>query len=249
MGNLMTTHAVTYINKLKDNVYKTISVDINENTIDQIVKEDLSFHLTDKKSVSFQDFYFQTLSNENLFFNTTDFFRQFKKQYSLQGIDNGFLDELESRKREIINIIRADKLTQLYFDTFKKAKVKYNGTTKEKELGSFFAKLVHTFRPEECCALDNPIKNYFGLGKESFFISFFIISVVYKNWATDNKKIIDRIRTDFQEIDKNNKIQHSNITDFKLLDLIFWTKADRLEKQKKKRQPITRHHKTLRRKW
>ncbi len=217
-----------YISILKQTVYDRISADINEKTIDEIVKTDLvKSHLADKVSAGFQDYYFLTLDNEKLYYNSTDFFRQFKKRYSLQGIDNNYLDKLEGLKKEILKNIRADKLAQLYFDTFNKAVIKHGKDFKEKDLGSFFAKLVHTFRPDEYCALDNPIKNYFGLRKESFFISFFIISVEYKHWATDNKKLLKIIREKFKQADKKGILQHDKLTDLKLLDLIFWSKANR----------------------
>lgn len=217
-----------YISTLKQTVYDLISGDINEKTIDEIVKTDLvKSHLEDKGSASFQDYYFLTLDNEKLYNSSTDFFRQFKKRYSLQGIDNNYLDKLEGLKKEILKNIRADKLAQLYFDTFNKAVIKHGKDFKEKDLGSFFAKLVHTFRPDEYCALDNPIKNYFGLKRESFFISFFIISVEYKHWATDNKKLLKIIREKFKQADKKGILQHDKLTDLKLLDLIFWSKANR----------------------
>lgn len=217
-----------YISTLKQTVYDRISADINEKTIDEIVKTDLvKSHLDDKVSAGFQDYYFLTLDNEKLYNSSTDFFRQFKKRYSLQGIDNNYLDKLEGLKKEILKNIRADKLAQLYFDTFNKAIIKHGKDFKEKDLGSFFAKLVHTFRPDEYCALDNPIKNYFGLKKESFFISFIIISVEYKHWATDNKKLLKIIRKKFKQADKKGILQHDKLTDLKLLDLIFWSKANR----------------------
>ena len=217
-----------YISTLKQTVYDRVSADINEKTIDEIVKTDLiKSHLDDKVSAGFQDYYFLTLDNEKLYNSSTDFFRQFKKRYSLQGIDNNYLDKLEGLKKEILKNIRADKLAQLYFETFNKAIIKHGKDFKEKDLGSFFAKLVHTFRPDEYCALDNPIKNYFGLKKESFFISFFIISVEYKHWATDNKKLLKIIREKFKQADKKGILQHDKLTDMKLLDLIFWSKANR----------------------
>lgn len=224
----MTDNEQKYINILKKTVYDRISTDINEKTIDQIVNTDLAkSHLDDKVSASFQNYYFRTLNNEKVFADSTDFFRQFKKHYSLQGIDNNFLDKLEKLKKEILKNIRADKLAQLYFDTFNKAEIKHGNGIKEKDLGSFFAKLVHTFQPDEYCALDNPIKNYFGLKKESFFIAFFIISVEYKHWATDNKHLIKQLRDKFKQADKKGIIKHDQLTDLKLLDLIFWSKANR----------------------
>lgn len=227
----MATNETAYIDHLKKSVYDKISADINEHTIDSIVTEDLQFHIADNKSASFQDYYFQTLNNEKVFTSSADFFRQFKKQYSLQGIDNGFLDTLEKRKEEILKHIRADKLVHLYFGTFNKATIKHKDTIIEKDLGSFFAKLVHTFRPDEYCALDNPIKNYFGLGKESFFISFLIISVDYNKWTKDHKDLVKSIRNSFKQLDKKEIIKHDLLTNLKLLDLIFWTKANKTEKK------------------
>ncbi len=221
-----------YISRLKQTVYKQISVDINDKSVDDIVKTDLvKWYIDDKVSVGFQHYYFSTLDNEKHYFSSTDFFRQFKKQYSLQGIDNNYLDKLEGQKKEILKKIQEDNLVQLYFDTFNKAVIKHGKNSREKDLGSFFAKLVHTFRPNEYCALDNPIKDYLGLRKESFLISFFIVSVAYKHWATDNKKLIEIIRQQFKQADSNEIFQHDKITDLKLLDLIFWRKANASDKK------------------
>ena len=120
----------------------------------------------------------------------------------------------------------------LYFDIFYKAIIKHGDDLVEKDLGPFFAKLVHTFRPHEYCALDNPIKNYFGLKKESFFISFFIISSEYKHWATNNRMLMQTIKDKFIKADSNQIIKHDQLTDMKLLDLIFWSKAKNIWKRK-----------------
>jgi hypothetical protein len=224
----MNDNVRNYISNFQQSVYGLISFDINKETIDEIVKFDLiKSHIDDADSANFQNYYFLILDNEKLYNSSPDFFRQFKKMYSLQGVDNNYLDNLERHKKEILENIRSEKLAHLYFDTFNKVVIKHGKGFKEKDLGSFFAKLVHTFRPEEYCALDNPIKNYFGLKKESFFISFFIISVVYKHWATDNNKLLKTIRKELQLADKKNILQHDKLTDMKLLDLIFWSKANR----------------------
>ena len=224
----MNDNARNYISNFQQSVYDRITLDINEKTIDEIVKFDLvKSHLDDTDSANFQNYYFLILDNEKLYYSSTDFFRQFKKMYSLQGVDNNNLDDLERHKKEILENIRSEKLAQLYFERFNKVKIKHGKGFKEKDLGSFFAKLVHTFRPNEYCALDNPIKNYFGLKKESFFISFFIISFVYKHWATDNNKLLKTIRKELQLADKKDILQHNKLTDMKLLDLIFWSKANR----------------------
>jgi hypothetical protein len=221
-----------YISILKKAVFDKISADINKMGINSIVEIDLiKSHIDNTASANFQDYYFTTLDNEQQFYNSSDFFRQFKKRYALQGIDNNYLDRLEMRKKEILTQIRADSLAQLYFATFNKAEIKHGNGIKEKDLGSFFVKLVHTFRPNDYCALDNPIKNYFGLKKESFFISFLIISEEYKHWALENNKRLMSIREKFKQADKRQIIKHDNLTDMKLLDLIFWSKANRNQKK------------------
>jgi hypothetical protein len=223
----MNENELAYIDKLRKDVYAKISDYVNDTTVGKIVVNDLvKAHIEDKVSASFQNYYFATLNNEEQYFKSTDFFRQFKSQYSLQGIDNKYLDRLESNKHEILEAIH-DNLVQLYFDFFNKAEIKHGNGFKEKDLGSFFAKLVHTFRPDEFCALDNPIKNYFGLKKESFFISFFIISDEYKHWATENQQTILTIKEKFRLADKSRTLNHDLLTDLKLLDLIFWSKANK----------------------
>ena len=169
----MNDNARNYISNFQQSVYDRITLDINEKTIDEIVKFDLvKSHLDDTDSANFQNYYFLILDNEKLYYSSTDFFRQFKKMYSLQGVDNNNLDDLERHKKEILENIRSEKLAQLYFERFNKVKIKHGKGFKEKDLGSFFAKLVHTFRPNEYCALDNPIKNYFGLKKKVFSFLF-----------------------------------------------------------------------------
>lgn len=216
----------SYIDKHIATVRRQISADINDKTADNIVRKFLAFHLADKNSSSFQDYYFLTLTNEDYFLTSSTFFREFKKRYSLQGIDNGYLDRLENDKQNILSLLQTDNLTDLYFDYFAKANIKHGSTTVDKDLGSFFAKLVHTFKPADYCALDNPIKNYFGLQRESFFIAFSIISSAYKLWATDNKKLFEDIKNQFENIDSKHSIRHDRVTDLKLLDLIYWSKAN-----------------------
>lgn len=224
----MSKNEKKYISKLKQMVYNQISADICKNTIDEIVNTDLKkSHLDDKASKSFQDYYFTILDNEELYFSSTNFFSQFKKQYALQGIDNDSLNKFEKEKEDILRKIREDDLATLYFEKFYKVAVKDGAGFKKKNLGSFFTKLVHTFRPDEYCALDNPIKNYFGLSQESFFISFLIISSEYKKWATDNNELHNIIKEKLQQADNQGIMKFDKLTDLKLLDLIFWSKANR----------------------
>jgi len=223
----MNENAEQYLQFLKQKVKDKILSSINSKTIDQIIEVDLYLsHIKEKKSSAFQEYYFKTLNNEDIFLNNI-FFKQFKSKYSLQGIDNNYLDKLENAKPEILNLIRKNSLTKLYIDYFSKAKIKHGTSEIEKDFGSFFAKLVHHFSPNEYCALDNPIKQYFGLSKESFVISFFIISEQYKNWAENNQESLLKIRQRFEAKDEMRVINHKLLTDLKLLDLIFWSKANR----------------------
>jgi hypothetical protein len=223
----MSSIETNYINSLKSNVFDSLSAILTHGNIDLILKENLiNAHIKNPKSASFQKYYFSTLNNEELYLSDDKFFRKFKMEYALQGIDNGFLDKLNDNKKVILKLIQENNLVELYFHTFRKAIVKYGNKTIEKDLGSFFAKLVHTFNPSEYCALDNPIKNYFGLEKESFFISFLVISSEYSNWASKNQSIIKFLKMNFEKADKNELIVHSKLTDLKLLDLIFWSKAN-----------------------
>jgi hypothetical protein len=231
-----------YINTLRKSVYDRISAEINDETIDLIVQKDLvKSHLKNKASVSFQKYYFSILSNKRHCTASVDFFRQFKRRYSLQGIDSRYLDKLEGRKKEILKNIRSGRLAKLYFDIFHKANIKHGKYYKAKSLGSFFAKLVHTFRPDEYCALDNPIKNYFGLSKESFFVSFCIISAEYKRWSLNNNTQMNIIREKFEQADKNNLLEHHKLTDLKILDLIFWSKANTKLKRIRNKKRLSHH--------
>jgi hypothetical protein len=231
----MTTNEQVYIDIHRRNISNIIATAINDSTLDHVVKTDLyGSHVSNKKSASFQRYYFTTINNEQKYYSSGNFFNEFKKQYSLQGIDNAYLAKLESRKKEILQYIREDKLAQLYFDVFKKSSIMQRSGPVEKDLGSFFAKLVHTFKPDEYCALDNPIKDYFGLKKESFFIAFSIVSAEYKKWATDNAELMAAVRKKFIALDSGKQMSHELLSDLKILDLIFWSKANITEKIPKK---------------
>ena len=231
----MTTNEEQYIAFQKEKVFKRISAELNENSIDDIVKINLyNSHIKNKISSRFQQYYFETLNNETNFLSSENFFKKFKSRYSLQGIDNEYLDRLESRKLEILELIHKNSLSELYFEHFNRAVIKHGDSKKEKDLGSFFAKLVHHFSPHEYCALDNPIKDYFGLSKESFFIAFLIISAEYKKWAKENQQLLNTIRENFKQLDEDKILNYDLLTDHKLLDLIFWSKANLNKKVNKK---------------
>ena len=215
-----------YFENLKLAIGEKISNDINEEKLTAIVNDDLGFHLTDKASSDFQQFYFKSINNSYFYFHSNDFFNRFKYNYSLQGISNQYLQFLEENKKEIFDLIKKDKLPELYFKYFAKAKIEQKNGVVTKNLGSFFAKLVHTFQPNKYCALDNPIKNYFDLKNESFFVAFLIISESYLQWIKNHKSLINEIRENMQKIDSNHIFDFEKLTDLKILDLIFWKKAN-----------------------
>ncbi|MBK8483853.1 MAG: hypothetical protein IPL31_05785 [Saprospiraceae bacterium] len=226
----MNNHEQKYLIKRKQIVYDRISELITENNIAQIVKINLIESNTKNKSVGFQEYYFSILNKEIFFLESKDFFKRFNHEFALRT-DNFFLNELEKDKIEILKIIKEDRIDELYFDTFFRAKSKSKNGFKEKELGSFFTKLVHVFRPDDYCALDNPIKNYFGLKKEGFFIAFLIISSQYKHWTLQNAYIVKKIRDIFKDNYKSEMNIHDGLTDLKLLDLIFWNKVNLSDKK------------------
>lgn len=223
----------TYISQHITSILEKITNDINGNTVDEIVQKNLKYHSINNNSSSFQKYYFETLENKTRFLSSKTFFHEFKRRYSLQGLDKTYLDYLEENKNIILTFLEEDKLLEIYTKYFAKANIKYGEKRIDKDLGSFFAKLVHTFKPYDYCALDNPIKNYFGLKRESFFIAFSIISSAYKLWSINNGGLLASIRQDFKTIDKNTVIKHDRVTDLKLLDLIYWSKADAQLKNKK----------------
>jgi hypothetical protein len=223
----MSNKEQNYLDKIKEIVLKKISEDIKKSSIDGIIDKILTTCEEEKKFINFQKYYFKILQDEKYLFNEHAFFRNFKSKYSLQFIDKEYLDELENHKSEIYNRIIKNQLSELYFERFYKAKIKTKKGDKFKNLGSFFSKLVHTFSPNEYCALDNPIKNYFGLKYESFYISFIIISSAYKHWVLENENLIKTIRHKFEQKDINDCFQHDKISEMKLLDLIFWCKANK----------------------
>lgn len=217
---------MSYLEDLEKEIIKRISEVINEKTLSSVINNDLAFHIKDKSSSNFQQFYFRSLNNPDFYFGSNDFFKQFKSNYSLQGIDNQYLELLEKNKSEIYDLIKQNELSKLYLKYFAKAQIKQKNGIVTKNLGSFFVKLVHTFQPNKYCALDNPIKNYFGLMNESFFIAFCIISKVYREWTKENKNLVKKIRQRLKKIDKQGIIANNETTDLKLLDLIFWKKAN-----------------------
>lgn len=215
-----------YVEFCKEEVKKKISVLLTTTSTKQIAASAFSFHFSQNQSSSdFQEYYYSMVANRKEFLSSKDFFRSFKQKYSLQGIDTIYLDRLEDEKKHILQLIDSSELAILYFRYFAKAQIQHGQKTITKCLGSFFAKLVHSFRPEEYCALDNPIKRHFGLDGESFYIAFTIVSSAYTEWASENPHLIRQIRNEL-ELTPSGKSYGNKTTNLKLLDLIFWKQAN-----------------------
>jgi len=222
----MSTLFENYGQLLVLDIKEQISEELEPNKIHDIVNKHLyNSHIINFKSAKFQQYYFSIVNNVDTYLNEP-FFKKFRTQYSLQGIDLRFLESLEADKKEILKYILEDQLEELYISKFKKVELKRKDSFIISEQGSFFSKLVHIFRPYEYCALDRPIKKYFGLEKESYFISFLAISRAYKNWANEHTETVTQIKNIFKVIDVNRVMDFNKISDLKLLDLIFWSKAN-----------------------
>lgn len=211
-----------YIDLLTTRAVAMIANAISHRTFDSIIKNDLRYHFEDPGSRSFQDYYFKIIGDTNNFLNDPQFFRHFKGRYAIQGADVNYLDKLEANKKLILHYIESDYLAKLYFEFFSKVECQFGPGSINKEFGSFFTKVVHTFKPNSYCALDMQIKNYFGLEKDSYLISLIVISKAYRNWSSNNLKLVSSLKDSIKEYDTYNVIKQEKLSDLKLLDLIFW---------------------------
>jgi hypothetical protein len=224
----MQTEISPYLEASKQGVKQKISSLLNKQTVRQVASGAFTFHFKDKGSLTFQNYYREMVANQERFLSAPNFFREFKQRYSLQGIDGAYLDKLEREKELILRLLDSNELANLYFRFFADAPLQHDKRVVRKNLGSFFAKLVHTFMPDKYCALDNPIKKYLGLGNESFYIAFIVISNAYKEWASENSDLMQQIRIELER-NKIGKPFSAKMTDLKLLDLIFWYQANEVE--------------------
>jgi hypothetical protein len=224
----MQTDISPYLASWKQRVKLKVSSLLNNRTAKHVAAGAFTFHFKDEKSLTFQNYYREIVGNRERFLSASNFFREFKQRYSLQGLDWAYLDGIERKKETILRLLDSEELANLYFRFFADALVKHGKGHVTKNLGSFFAKLVHTFMPGKYCALDNPIKKYFGLGNESFYIAFIVISNAYKEWASENSDLMQQIRMELER-NKIGKPFSAKMTDLKLLDLIFWYQANEVE--------------------
>ena len=211
-----------YIDALINKVYVQISDYFIGKTLNELVNEHFIIRLNDPKQRKFKKFhqyYYSTLKKEKNFIDK-EFFNDFRQAYSLRGMTSDYLDKFDKpkKKTEILQLINEDRLTELY-----------QMFTEEKHFGSFFSKLVHTFNPLHYTQVDIPIKKFFRLEHESYFIAFIVISGAYKKWAIENSEFLHELKSEFIKSDNAGymKKKESMINEMKILNLIFWSESNK----------------------
>ena len=91
-----------YLNRLSNNVKERISDILNDEAEANVIIEAFNFHFNDAASLDFQKYYFETINNRANYLGLERFFARFKKQYSLQAVDNDYLNRLERQKETIL---------------------------------------------------------------------------------------------------------------------------------------------------
>lgn len=218
----MSEEIKAYLEQHKERIKNKITQSLTDESLISIT-DAVKRNFDNKKAKSFQVYYAQTISNKEYFLSEKNFFRTFKQQYSLQGIDKKHLKKLEENKKEILSFIENNDLSSLYFHFFYNVSTQHGTKTITRNFGSFFAKLVHTFAPDKYCALDTPIKKFFDLENESYYIALVIISRAYEEWARENSTFLNDIKS---KISTFANIDMTNMTNLKVLDFIFWHKAN-----------------------
>jgi len=227
------------VRKLICNAEERLMVFFLENTdYEQIIEEHFIKKIEkDVKFKNFQEFYFEAKFK----YNDNNFFNKFKTHYSLQGVDIPYLEFLNTNRNSIKKLVEDGKLSELYFTFFYDQQIKSKETNVRKNFGSFFTKVVHTFKPEKYTPVDMPMKKDFGLESESYFIALIVISKAFENWANKNRDKMDKLKSllierliiAFPKVSQQ-KIK-DQVTDMKVLDTIFWSVAqEKIKKSKNK---------------
>ena len=219
----MSSHASLYLAHLTQLALVRIVHELPAADVVERTRVALLFHFANERSLKFQDYYIRVTDNRPNFLQTRGFFRTFKTQYALQGVDEGHLALLEGNKPKLLAYIARDRLVPLYRAYFADAVILHKGHPVHKNLGSFFSKFVHTFVPEMYCALDNPIRELLGLKRESFFQSFLAISAAYRGWICKYPECMAQMRG---AVPHDARRYTDQMTDLKLLDLVFWQRAN-----------------------
>lgn len=199
---------------------------------DNFIKRIKSDKTTRQHFIDFQKYYFNLINNPEEIQ-----FKVFKQKYSLQGVTSDYLNKLNFERDKIIGFIVDDNLAELYFKYFHFQELETKAGNKTKSLGSFFTKLVHTYKPSEYTPVDMPMKDFFGLNNESYFVSMIVISRAFKKWANENGNIISEFKDlliDYMAKENHMVIDKTKITDIKVMNTIFWSIANTMNEKKVK---------------
>jgi hypothetical protein len=222
MHTLLTYH----FNTQTDKVVKVIDSIFTNKKFPLLTKDITRNLLKDRKFLAFHEYYLGITNKPKKALNDKYFFSNFKTQYSLQGIDKEFLETLENNKTRILQTIVTNP-EAIYSKYFQNAKLTHKGITVHKDLGSFVAKLSHTFCPSKFAALDNPIRKLLGLKNEGFYFSFLVVNRAYANWLNKNKMKMAQIKLGITLVDTGNQLQLDSLTDLKILDTFLWQLANK----------------------
>lgn len=218
-----------YFDYVVNATYRRIESEINPNSIPALLETVfLSRFINNAKTASFHKMY---LSQAGKIHNSMQegFINKFVKAYSLtRGIKAELRAQMESQKHEIVSLIERSPF-EAYTNFFMHAKL--TDEDKERNLASFFTKLAHTVNPNEYYCLDSYVRAYFKLNREGFFYSYCIIGAAYKKWIADNEPLLRKLRHAISLVDKSNTLKVSELTNLKILDMIFWAKGDALKKK------------------
>jgi hypothetical protein len=207
--------------------YQKIDTEISHDTIEDIARRIFSNNFLKKRPLILgHRYYLYVTGQRNRITREPNFMHTFKQKYGLQYIDVACLDKLEANKRRIINGILKNPF-KVYNDFFANVRFFQKGEERSKRLTSFFTKLAHTVAPDQFSALDNPIRKYFHVNNESFFVSYCLINDTYVQWIKKNRRILRHLRQSIHSYDTDNALQVDALEDLKILDMIFWYKANR----------------------
>lgn len=204
---------------------------VNTETLDEIADNIFRDQfLNERGLIRGHTYYLEITRQKTKIIRQHNFMHTFKKRYGLQYIDRACLDNFEANKKYILNNI-VKRPFKIYNDFFASVRVIQNGQETRKKLTSFFTKLAHTISPDQFSALDNPIRAYFGIKNESFFVSYALLNETYTVWIRKNKRLMKQLRSKIESHDVNDTLKLDTLEDLKLLDMIFWFKANREQKR------------------
>jgi len=203
-------------------VFERLNKYFNTLTIEKATSEKLIQQINLPRNLRFAKYYNSAKMTDSNFMHT------FKSKWSLQGLDTFTEDRFEKAKLTMAEYVKKNNIIQLYFDYFHQVPLVHSGETKKTDLASFWSKFCHVVSPEIYPPLDNPIKDWLGLKKESFTQAFLIIVSAYQGWLDfgGGKQYLSEVRKTIPQYFGEHASLFSERTDMNLLDLILWAEAN-----------------------